>query len=948
MQEKNELSPERWRQVKELLGAALECEPHQRPAFLAKACAGDAQLRAEVESLLTLEEEAASFIEAPAFEVSPHDIDTPTRGYETSLSTPPPASIAGQRIGPYKVLREIGHGGMGAVYLASRADDQYRKQVAIKFIKRGMDTEFVLQRFRNERQILAALDHPNIAHLLDGGTTEDGLPYLVMEYIEGTPLDTYCDSHKLITIERLKLFRQVCAAVHYAHQRLVVHRDLKPSNILVTAEGTPKLLDFGIAKLLAPELAGQTLDPTSPALRLMTPAYASPEQVRGEPITTASDVYALGVVLYELLTGHRPYRFKSELPHEIMRAICEDEPARPSTAITRIEEVRSTDGAMPITLTPETVSQTRDGQPDKLRRKLKGDVDNIVLMALRKEAQRRYPSVEQFSEDLKRHLEGLPVIARKATLGYRSAKFIQRNKWGVATAALILATLVGGIVTTMQQRVRAERRFDEVRKLAHSIMFDYHDEIAALPGSTKARERLVKDSLEYLDSLAGEAGNDITLQREIGTAYQRIGDVQGGNITSVRGGTITFANLGDTQGALESYRKALAIRERLAAREPNNTDIQQEWGTSITRMGEVNLNLGKPSDAAEYLHKAIEIYDRLLAADPSNEVLRAKAGGLPFSMSRALGNPGDANLGKGREALICLRRALANYEKLATDYPTQARYKQGAGAMYGNIGRLLFNEGNPMAALENYRKGQALDEALVKENNTNAFYRRELAIMDGNIGTTLLALGNKTEALESCRQAVKILDSLVAADPNDAYVRRDLAVNYGNLATALANNNDRVGARANFDKAVMILGELAAQSPSNAQVSFNRGLAYLKMGAFLSDSDDVPAAIEKVREAARIGEALVAIDSKNANARSMLALAYYQLGNYHRLLATRAETPTAEQLDHWREARVSFQKALDIYQDLKNKDTLNGADANKPAEIAKEIANCDAALAKRR
>jgi len=429
------MTPERWQQVESLFQSAFEREPNQRAAFLAAACAGDLSLQSEVESLLAADERAAGVIDSPVFRVAAElFMDDDAR------------SAVGRRIGAYRIVGEINHGGMGIVYLAARADEQYEKQVALKLIKRGMDTDAILRRFRHERQILASLEHPNIARLLDGGTTEDSLPYFVMEYIEGQPIDKYCDRHKLTIIERLKLFRTVCSAVHYAHQNLVVHRDLKPSNILVTADGVPKLLN--------PELSAETGELTATVLRLMTPEYASPEQVRGEKITMASDIYSLGVVLYELLTGHRPYRIKSRLLHEIARVICETEPEKPSTAISRVEEVTGTDGTGRVKLTPERVSQTREGQAEKLRRQLKGDLDNIVLKALRKEPQRRYVSVEQFAEDIRRHLDGLPVIARKDTLSYRTSKFIQRNKLAVTASALFVVTgLSGAAATSWQARV---------------------------------------------------------------------------------------------------------------------------------------------------------------------------------------------------------------------------------------------------------------------------------------------------------------------------------------------------------------------------------------------------------------------------------------------------------------------------------------------------------------
>src|SRR5262245_4976818 len=448
------MKPERWEQIQSLYYAAREGDLGLRAALLDEACAGDESLRLEVESLLASDEQAGDFLNTPAMKIATEEIAEERA-----------RSLVGRQLGHYRLLSQLGAGGMGEVYLAARADDQYRKQVAIKLVKRGMDTDNILRRFRQERQILAALDHPNIARLLDGGVSEDGLPYFVMEYITGAPITEYCDSHQLSTEARLKLFRQVCAAVHYAHQNLVVHRDLKPGNILVTEEGAPRLLDFGIAKVFNPELASPTLDLTAPEMRLMTPEYASPEQVRGEPITTASDIYSLGVVLYELLTGHHPYRTGNLPPSEIIRIVCEKEPEKPSVIIGRVEEIPGPDGPRPIT--PESVSRTREGQQEKLRRQLVGDVDNIVLMALRKEPERRYSSVMQFSEDIRRHLEGLPVIARKDTLGYRSAKFLQRHKAGVAATALFLTLVIGFIVSLVVKSAQVTRERDNNRRLLY-------------------------------------------------------------------------------------------------------------------------------------------------------------------------------------------------------------------------------------------------------------------------------------------------------------------------------------------------------------------------------------------------------------------------------------------------------------------------------------------------
>lgn len=433
---KSLVNKDQWQQIEKIFYAAMELPRDEREAFISQACAGDEELLREVQALLAANQDAESFLDSPV-NMPPH-----SGTFSPTLVMPHPTANAGAsaesgvRIGAYRLIREIGRGGMGAVWLAERADGQFYQQVAIKLLHAGSENEEVMRRFRHERQILASLDHPNIARLLDGGTTEDGRPYFVMEYIEGLPIDEYCRQHQLSVDDRLKLFRQVCAAVHYAHQNLVIHRDLKPSNIAVTADGTPKLLDFGIAKLIQPDLSRSydTLTGVTP----MTPAYASPEQVRGEKLTTASDVYSLGVVLYELLTGRSPYRLKAHGFGELMRAVIEQEPERPSTAITR------EDGAPPTN--PITIEPT-----EKLRRRLSGDIDSIVLMALRKEPPSRYGSVEQFSEDVRRYLEGLPTVARRGTLGYRALKYIRRNKVPVAAAALILLSLIGGIGATLRQ-----------------------------------------------------------------------------------------------------------------------------------------------------------------------------------------------------------------------------------------------------------------------------------------------------------------------------------------------------------------------------------------------------------------------------------------------------------------------------------------------------------------
>ncbi|MGE0127250.1 MAG: protein kinase [Blastocatellales bacterium] len=415
---------EEWRRVKEVFDAAWEMEPPARESFLSAACRGDDAMRAEVEQLLS----------ALALPLNNSFLEEPLLFDAALLNV---GEQAGRSAGPYRLVREVGRGGMGAVYLAVREDEVYDQEVAVKLVWPGLDATGIGQRFRQERRILATLNHPNIARLLDGGATEDGQPYLVMEYVAGVPITQYCDERKLSITERLKLFRTVCAAVAHAHQHLVIHRDLKPSNILVTEDGVVKLLDFGIAKLLTPETGGATTPLTRTGLHLLTPEYASPEQARGDEVTTASDVYSLGVLLYELLTDQRPYQFKSPAFGEIARVICEEEPERPSERVKPADQL--------------------------LSRNLRGDLDQIALKALRKEPEHRYQSVTQLSDDIQRHLNGEPVTARPATLRYRAVKYVKRNKAATAAFSVFLFALTVGLIVTLWQ-LRASRERERIQR----------------------------------------------------------------------------------------------------------------------------------------------------------------------------------------------------------------------------------------------------------------------------------------------------------------------------------------------------------------------------------------------------------------------------------------------------------------------------------------------------
>jgi len=433
------MDSERWQNIERLYHAAMECEESQRAAFLAQACCDDEALLREVEDLVSYGNRAGGFIAGSALEVVAPAIATDEGDEHDSASGE--CRMVGKWISQYRIVEQLGRGGMGEVYRAVRADGQYQKQVAIKLVRAGRESGSVIGRFKNERQILAGLDHPNIARLHDGGATEAGVPYFVMELVEGQPIDEYCDSHRLGIPARVKIFLQVCSALEYAHQHQIIHRDIKPSNILVTAEGVPKLLDFGIAKILDSGVVTGVNGLTQTMARVFTPRYASPEQIKADPITMASDVYSLGVLLYELLTGRWPYRLKTRTAAKIEQAICEKDPLLPSIVVMRMEEPTLADGT---TITPEEVGRARNSDPKQMHSCLLGDLDAIMMMALRKEPHRRYASVHDFSEDLRKHLEGRPIAARPSTIAYRGAKFIRRHG-ELAVGALIFLVLLGGL-----------------------------------------------------------------------------------------------------------------------------------------------------------------------------------------------------------------------------------------------------------------------------------------------------------------------------------------------------------------------------------------------------------------------------------------------------------------------------------------------------------------------
>lgn len=803
------MTPERWKKVRDIFERALDLEPDARMAFVAAETEGDTPLQAEVRYLLASEEQASNFLEAPAAVVA-------RLGEETD----PPGT---RRVGPYVLHEKIGQGGMGRVYRAARSDEAYHRQVALKIVNRGMNTEFILRRFRNERQILAGLDHVNIARLYDGGTTEDGLPYFAMEYIEGKDLLAWCDAHRLSISKRLSLFLDVCGAVAYAHRNLVVHRDLKPGNIFVTIGGVPKLLDFGLAKILNADVSSRTAEVTGIGARLLTPEYASPEQVRGERITTASDIYSLGVILYELLTGRRPYKLKTREPGEIARAVCDEEPERPSTAVTRVEEASLPDDEGRPPTTPEAASARREGDPGRLRKRLSGDLDNIVLMCLRKEPERRYASVESLAEDIRRHLDGRPVRARGDTFTYRAGKFVSRNRVLVAAGSLVAASLVVSLAVSLHQtrvaraeRARAEHRFQQVRKLAHTFLFDVHDAVAELPGSTKARSILVKEGLAYLDSLAQEAGDDRKLKSELATAYMRVAEVQSG---------VGAANEGESAAALASFRKAVAVREELVAGGRLEPVEKDDLAESQIRLAGVLAKMGSFDEGVAWGRKAVANREEVLARDPSDVMAEARLGATQQRLAWAISASGAP-----AEARVLLEKSVTHLETAARAPRAEPWVRHALGYAYSDFAETWERTGDCGRALEGYEKSRLVTEGILATDPMNTRARLRLVFTSGDIGFCYVKLGDLAPALAMFARALPIAETLAAEDARNAQAKSALGMIKLFLGEALVKAGRAAEGLGQLGASATIFEAMIAGDPMNAWARTQLGRVYLATG----------------------------------------------------------------------------------------------------------------------
>jgi serine/threonine-protein kinase len=756
------MTPDRWQEIQGLFQQAADLDSAAQAAFLNEACPTDLALRAEVEALLRAERRSG----AGAF------IADAIGRAARELADDSAASRVGERVGPYRLVREIGHGGMGTVYLAERADEHYQASVAIKFVRSGAASAELERRFRAERQILAALTHPNIAWLLDGGTAPDGTPYLVMEYVEGEPIDAWCDRRGLGLEGRLALFLRVCGGVQHAHQTLVVHRDLKPSNILVTADGTPKLVEFGIAKLLAEGDAEAT-----GTLRLLTPAYGSPEQARGGHITVATDVYSLGVVLFKLLTGRTPLDLTGATPGEIERRICEEAPAAPSAAVT--------------------------GAHAAWRRGLRGDVDTIVLKALRKEPDRRYASVEQLAQDLRRHMDGRPVRARPDTAGYRIGKFVRRHRWGVgATAALAGLTAVYTL-RLADERDRARTEATKAAAVSDFLkgLFEVSDPSQSRGQSVTARELLDQGAHRIETGLAGQPEAQATIMRVIGEVYGALnqndaarplllgalerhralyGEQHEEVAASLVSVGVLLQNSGEAVAAESSFRQALAIRQRRAPADDAGLAPVE------SRLAFLVEGAGRYEEAERLYRNALARNRRLYSGDdPHVATILVRLGGLLRQTDRL--DDAEPLL---REAVAVQRKQYGRvHPRVASAVRNLAALRRDQGAfeeadslyreaiairreLYGNenqdvattlhsYGLLLQRKGDHERALATFLEAVALLERIHTKGHPN------LAVGYYDLGTELRDQGRYDEAGARFRQAIAMDDRFLAATHRD-------------------------------------------------------------------------------------------------------------------------------------------------------------------------------------
>jgi eukaryotic-like serine/threonine-protein kinase len=902
-----------WKKIKEVFNATIDLPENER-AILFEKC--DENTLNKVRKLINAHENAQNFIEASAI-------------VEVGLfKENEPDFYVGKQIDDYKILKEIGHGGMGTVYLAAKFDESFDKKVAVKLIKRGMDTTSVLKRFVLERKILASLENPYIGKLIDGGSTADGLPYLVMEYIEGEPITKFCDSHQFSIAERLELFRKVCSAVSYAHQNLIVHRDIKPSNILVTKDGTPKLLDFGIAKLLNPDWSLESVEATATMFRLMTPEYASPEQINGLPITTATDVYSLGVVLYELLSGVRPFTSKSRNYGEIANLVLTCEPIRPSSIV-----ISHSVSAVENKNTSENKEQ-RTKDKGRRTKSLAGDLDNIILKALRKEPERRYSSVQEFSEDIRRHSANLPISARPDTFIYRTDKFIRRHSFGVAAGLLIFLSLLSGISATAWQayranieREKAERRFNESRKLSKFLMTDVFESLEMSSGTGQIQKDLAENTLVYLDNLAKEESEDIVLLGELADAYIKLGGVQD-------------STLNNTDAALQSFEKAVEIERRRVKLVPNDINTKRNLIDAQVKVGEILLHREGVGRWLEVLDEIQSLQREIVAANPeSAEDL--------FKLAGTYQTRGDVfdKLKQNEEAKNDYKNALQLVEKAISLSKNSAQ----TPLEKINLSQKYIWQGEIYASLENWQNSAQsnriageIAEIVWQENPTLLQALRNIASSHRRLGFASEKIGDFQTALQNYQYALHLIDEAANKNSSLRELKRAKAVYQIRVGKALHNVGETKQAIQTVKRGLALERECISENSDRAG-SIQYGFETFGLAAeFFARIGEPKEAIVVYSEWAKNFEELRQKRPSELNSNQLAGI-YSSMGDVYAKFEI--ETQSVKTINHaeLKNALLYYQKALNELHQMPNSNT----DTKLLMSIIEEkSAQCEAHLKK--
>jgi tetratricopeptide (TPR) repeat protein len=968
-----------WERVQELFLMTVELPAEEQTRFLDSVCLRDERLRRELESLLASDcDSGAAIAEA-------------VQGEAALLLDSEP--LTGRRVGAYRIVREIGRGGMGAVYLATRDDAEFQKQVAIKVVKPGMDTTEVLDRFRYERQILANLDHPYIARLFDGGRTDEGLPYFVMEHIEGRPVSEYCRANTLSNRARCELFLRILEAVSYAHRNLVVHRDLKPGNIFVTPDGTPKLLDFGVAKVVGGIDGSHTM---TALMRPFTPEYASPEQVLGLSVTTSTDIYSLGAVLYELLTDRRAQPITTPTPSEVERVVCALHVPRPSQIAPSVD----------------------------------ADLDNIVMMAMRKEPERRYQSADQFADDIQRYLGSRPILARQDSVVYRLRKFVVRNRLEIAMAIVLVAGLTVGMIVAIFQARRAERalrvaesqrlfalhesahakaeteraevalgsearqreiaqqqtavaqeqrdvaqhetvlaeqRLTEMLELAGRTLFDVHDAVAKLPGSIAARKEIVKTTLDYLERLQKESGFNDEMRIALAAAYYKVSLIQGNPFGP---------SLQDFAGAEASLLKGRDVIAPLYDRRSNDPDVMMRWLEIETGLADLTYQADKYEEAIKTDLDLLPIARRLALASPGDPIAARQEATIENSLALAYLRSWDSqHLG-----LVHAQHGLTLMRGLLSRYPDDAETKQNFGSLLAVTAGTLKNAGELDEAAEYYQQSIKLREDLLKANPNDTQVRRSLIVAYGNYASILgipwsANLGRPAEARVYCAKAVALARESVRADSQDATARFDLAMALGRLGMVDPPPGGVKDSLANLQEAFALVEPLAKANPKTPNYADQMALNLEYQGHRYEGLGQARDAIQSYRKSMEVLQPFLdagpaGMMTQELASEDALARAYASIGDkaaamdyathaveqaekrnakpppdeYHAGALARAYTTLAvlqEKSGDHALARQSVEKALDIWKQTHNRGALS-IYSGSGAEAKELLAGLDA------